>query len=40
MVGGGLKREVTYVYLEPIHVVLEQKLIQHCKAIILQLKIY
>ena len=38
MVGGGLKREGTHVYLDS-YVVLEQKLIQHCKELILQLKI-
>ena len=36
--GGKVKREGLYVYLELIHVVVQQKLIQHCKAIILQLK--
>ena len=33
------KREGTYVYLWLIHVDVEQKPTQHCKAIILQLKI-
>ena len=37
--GGGIKREGIYVYLNLIHVVVQQKLTQHCKAIILQLKI-
>ena len=36
--GRGLKREGIYIYLELIHVVVQQKLTQHCKAIILQLK--
>ena len=40
--GGGVrgksKREGTYVYLGLIHFVVQQKLIQHCKAIILQFK--
>ena len=39
-VGGRFKREVTYVYLWLIHVDGWQKPIQHCKAIILQLKIH
>ena len=38
-VGGRFKREGIYVYLWLIHIVLQQKPIQHCKAIILQLKI-
>ena len=33
------KREGLYVYLWLIHVVIQQKPTQHCKAIILQLKI-
>ena len=37
--GGRFKREGTYVYLWPIHVVVWQKPTQHCKAIIIQLKI-
>jgi len=37
--GGRFKREGTYIYLWLIHVVVWQKPIQHCKAIILQLKI-
>ena len=32
--------EGTYVYLRLIHVVISQKTAQHCKAIILQLKIH
>ena len=36
--GGRGKREGIYVYLQLIHHV-QQKLIQHCKAITLQLKI-
>ena len=38
-VGGKLKREGIYVYLWLIHIVW-QKPTKHCKAIILQLKIY
>jgi len=38
-VGGRFKREWTCVYLWLIHVDVWQKPIQHCKAIILQLKI-
>ena len=38
-VGRKLKREGTYVYLWLIHVDVEQKPTQPCKAIILQLKI-
>ena len=37
-VGGRLKRKEIYVYLWLIHVVVQQKLAQHCKAIVLQLK--
>ena len=37
-VGGRLKRKRIYVYLQLIHVVVQQKLTQHCKAIILQFK--
>ena len=37
--GERFKKEGTYVYLWLILVVLWQKPIQHCKAIILQLKI-
>ena len=36
--GGRLKREGIYVYLWLIHVGVQQKLVQHCKATILQLK--
>ena len=39
VVGGRFKREETCVYLWLIHVAIWQKPIQHCKAIILQLKI-
>ena len=38
-VGGGFKREGTYVYQWLIHADIWQKPTQHCKAIILQLKI-
>ena len=37
-VGGRLKREGIYVYIELIHITEQQKLTQYCKAIILQLK--
>ena len=37
-VGGSLKREGIYVYLWLIHIVVWQKPIQHCKAIIHQIK--
>ena len=37
-VGGRLKREGTCVYIQLIHVVIQQKGVQHCKTIILQLK--
>ena len=37
-VGGRSEREGTCVYLKLIHLVVRQKLTQHCKAIILQLK--
>ena len=36
---GKFKREGTYVYLWLIHVIVQQKPVQHCKAIIFQLKI-
>ena len=36
---GELKREEIYVYLWLIHVVVQQKATQHCKAIILQSKL-
>ena len=35
---GRLKRKGIYVYIQLIHFVVKQKLIQHCKAIIFQLK--
>ena len=38
-VGGRFKREGIHAYLWIIHAVVWQKSIQHCKAIILQLKI-
>ena len=38
VVGGRLKREGIDVYTQTIDFVVEQKLTQHCKAIILQLK--
>ena len=38
-VGERLKKQGTYVYLELIQVVVQQKLTQHGKAVILQLKI-
>ena len=34
--GGRAKREGLYVYIELIHFIVQQKLTQHCKAIILQ----
>ena len=37
--GGRFKEEGTYMYLWMIHVDVWQKATQHCKAIILQLKI-
>ena len=37
-VEGRLKRKGIYVYLQLIHFILQQKLIQYFKAIILQLK--
>ena len=37
-VGGSAEREGIHVYIEMIHFVVQQKLTQHCKAIILQLK--
>ena len=36
---GRSKREGIYAYIELVHFVVQQKLIEHCKAIILQLKI-
>ena len=38
-IGGRFKWEGIYIYLWLIHVVVWQKPIQHCKVIILQLKI-
>ena len=35
--GGRLTREQKYVYLQPIDLVIQQKLTQQCKAIILQI---
>ena len=35
---GGSRRRSLYVYLRLIHIVVQQKLTQHCKAIILRLK--
>ena len=37
--GGKFRREETYVYLRLIHADVWQKPTQHCKAIVLQLKI-
>ena len=34
----GGSKEGLYIYLWPIHVIVQQKLIRYCKAIILQLK--
>ena len=39
-VGGSLKREWVYVYIQLIHTVVQQKPTRLCKAIILQLKRY
>ena len=36
MGGGRLNRKWVYVYIWLIHIVVQQKLIQHCRAIILQ----
>ena len=36
--GGRSKREGIYVYIELIRFIVQQKLAQHCKAIVLQLK--
>ena len=36
--GGRLKREEMYVHMQLIHFVVQKKLIEHCKIIILQLK--
>ena len=35
-VGGRLTRKGIYVYIQQIHFVVQQKLTQHCKAIIVQ----
>ena len=37
-VGGRSNRDRIYVYIELIHFIVQQKLTQHCKAIILQFK--
>ena len=37
-VEGTLKREGIYTYIQLIHIVVQQKLTQHYRAIILQLK--
>ena len=37
-VGGSLKREGIYVYSEPIHIIVQQKPMQNCEAIMLKLK--
>ena len=37
-VGRRRKREGIYVYIQPIHFIVQQKLTQHCKAILSQLK--
>ena len=34
-VGGRPKREGMYVYLEPIHHIVQEKLTQHCKETVL-----
>ena len=36
VVGGSLKREGTYAYIQAIHIVVQQKLTQYCKTIISQ----
>ena len=36
--GGRLKKQRIYVYLEWTHIVVQQKLTQYCKAVILQRK--
>ena len=38
VVGWRLKRKGTHAYTELIHAVVQQKLTQHCKAIIFQFK--
>mgnify|MGYP007134366302 CR=1 FL=1 len=35
-VGGRLQRKVICVYLQLIHIVVQQNLIEHCEAVILQ----
>ena len=35
-VGGRLKREGIYLYIQLVHAVVQQKLTQHYKAVILQ----
>ena len=35
---GEVKRERIHVYIQLIHFIVQQKLTQHCKAIILQFK--
>jgi len=35
LLGGKLKREGFYIYLQLIYIVVQQKLAHHCKAIIL-----
>ena len=37
-VGRRLEREAMYAYIQLIHAVVQQKLTQHCKATIVQLK--
>ena len=37
-VGGRFRREGVYVYMELSHLVVQQKLTQHCKSAILQSK--
>ena len=37
-IGGRFKRQRTYVYTKLIHVVVQQELTQHCRAIIFQFK--
>ena len=39
-VEGRSRREGIYVYIQLIHFIVQQKLTQHCKATIFQLKIY
>ena len=35
-VGGRFKKEEVYVYIQLIHIIVQQELTQHCKAIIFQ----